>query len=76
MSEQNFSDAEGNAADVAKAGAELAAAAVQPVAFGQLGRGVKAESARKLVSEAAARGELLSGTDAVARVAGARQIAA
>ena len=35
-----------------------------------------AESARKLVSEAAARGELLSVTDAVARVAGARQIAA
>lgn len=48
MSEQNFSDAEWNAADVAKAGADLAAAAVQPVTFGQLGPGVKAESARNL----------------------------
>ncbi|MBL9077458.1 MAG: flagellar motor switch protein FliN [Planctomycetes bacterium] len=37
-----------NAADVAKASAELAAAAVQPVAFGQLGPGTKAEQARNL----------------------------
>lgn len=48
MSEQNYSEADWNAADVAKAGADLAAAAVQPVAFGQLGPGAKAESARNL----------------------------
>lgn len=48
MSEENLSDPDWSAADVAKAGADLAAAAVQPVAFGQLGPGVTAESARNL----------------------------
>lgn len=37
-----------DATEIAKAGAELAAAAVQPVAFGQLGPGQKAEAARNL----------------------------
>ena len=36
------------AADVAKASADLAAAAVQPVSFGQLGPGVKADGTRNL----------------------------
>lgn len=48
MSEQNETDAGWDAAEVAKAGADLAAAAVQPVAFGQLGPGAKAEAARNL----------------------------
>jgi len=48
MSERHETDAGWSAADVAKAGADLAAAAVQPVAFGQLGPGAKAESARNL----------------------------
>ena len=43
-----FSETDWNAADVAKAGAELASAAVQPVAFGQLGPGAKADAARNL----------------------------
>jgi flagellar motor switch protein FliN/FliY len=37
-----------NAADVAKAGADLASAAVQPVAFGQLGAGTKQGENRNL----------------------------
>lgn len=45
---QQFPDADWNAADVAQAGAELAAAAVQPVAFGQLPAGQKADTARNL----------------------------
>ncbi|MBL8750670.1 MAG: flagellar motor switch protein FliN [Planctomycetes bacterium] len=45
---QQFPDADWNAADVAHAGAELAAAAVQPVAFGQLPQGQKADTARNL----------------------------
>ena len=36
------------AGDLAKAGADLAAAAVQPVSFGQLGQGVKGEGQRNL----------------------------
>jgi flagellar motor switch protein FliN/FliY len=40
-----FPNDEGN---VARAAAELAAAAVQPVAFGQLGQGVRAEGSRNL----------------------------
>lgn len=36
------------AADVAGASADMAAAAVQPVAFGQLGAGVKGDSTRNL----------------------------
>jgi len=36
-----FSDSSWNAAEVAKAGADLALAAVQPVSFGQLGTGPK-----------------------------------
>jgi flagellar motor switch protein FliN len=36
------------AGELAKAGADLAAAAVQPVAFGQLGQGVKGEGNRNL----------------------------
>ncbi len=36
------------AADVAGASADMAAAAVQPVAFGQLGTGVKGDSTRNL----------------------------
>jgi flagellar motor switch protein FliN/FliY len=36
------------AAEVAKAGAEVAAAAVQPVAFGQLGPGARADQPRNL----------------------------
>lgn len=38
---QEFQEGGWNAADVAKAGADLAAAAVQPVSFGQLGPGTK-----------------------------------
>lgn len=45
---QDLSDADWNASSVAQAGAELAAAAVQPVAFGQLGPGQKSESTRNL----------------------------
>lgn len=46
---QQFSDNDWNAAaNVAQAGAELAAAAVQPVAFGQLGAGQKGETSRNL----------------------------
>lgn len=45
---QEFPDADWNAAGVAQAGAELAAAAVQPVAFGQLPPGHKAEQTRNL----------------------------
>jgi len=46
---QQFSDNDWNAAaNVAQAGAELAAAAVQPVAFGQLGAGQKSETSRNL----------------------------
>ena len=45
---QDFPDADWNAAGVARAGADLAAAAVQPVAFGQLGTGQKGESSRNL----------------------------
>jgi flagellar motor switch protein FliN len=45
---QEFPDADWNAAGVAQAGAELAAAAVQPVAFGQLGPGQKNDTARNL----------------------------
>ncbi len=46
-STQNQGDMWG-AADVAKASAEMAAAAVQPVAFGQLGPGVKGDTSRNL----------------------------
>jgi flagellar motor switch protein FliN/FliY len=45
---QEFASGDWGAANVAQAGAELAAAAVQPVAFGQLGPGVKADGARNL----------------------------
>jgi len=46
---QQFSDNDWNAAaNVAQAGAELAAAAVQPVAFGQLGPGQKNDTSRNL----------------------------
>jgi len=38
---KDFTTGDWNAADVAQAGADLAAAAVQPVSFGQLGAGVK-----------------------------------
>lgn len=38
---KDFTTGDWNAADVAHAGADLAAAAVQPVSFGQLGAGVK-----------------------------------
>jgi len=40
--------ADWNAADVAQAGADLAAAAVQPVAFGQLGAGAKSSENKNL----------------------------
>ncbi len=43
-----FSDADWNATGVAQAGAELAAAAVQPVVFGQLGNGPKGDGKRNL----------------------------
>ncbi len=45
---QQFPDADWNAADVAQAGAELAAAAVQPVSFGQLPQGQRADTSRNL----------------------------
>ena len=45
---QDFPAGDWNATDVAQAGAELAAAAVQPVAFGQLGNGAKAGEAKNL----------------------------
>lgn len=45
---QAFPDGEWGAAKVAQAGAELAAEAVQPVAFGQLGPGTKGDAARNL----------------------------
>lgn len=45
---QAFSEGGWDAAKVAQAGAELAAAAVQPVAFGQLGPSAKADAARNL----------------------------
>jgi flagellar motor switch protein FliN/FliY len=41
-------ESEWGATNVAQAGAELAAAAVQPVAFGQLGTGVKGDGRRNL----------------------------
>ncbi|MBL8731155.1 MAG: flagellar motor switch protein FliN [Planctomycetes bacterium] len=44
----DFGDAAFDAAKVAQAGAELAAAAVQPVAFGQLGLGTAGDNARNL----------------------------
>jgi flagellar motor switch protein FliN len=45
MSQQdNPGDPWGDASDVMKASADVAAAAVQPVAFGQLGPGVKGDS--------------------------------
>ncbi len=44
----DFGDAAFDAAKVAQAGAELAAAAVQPVAFGQLGLGAAGDNARNL----------------------------
>lgn len=44
----DFVDTAFDAARVAQAGAELAAAAVQPVAFGQLGLGAAGENARNL----------------------------
>lgn len=43
-----FSDSSWDATKVAEAGAELAAAAVQPVAFGQLGPGQKGDGNRNL----------------------------
>jgi len=43
-----FSDSSWNSAEVAKAGADLAAAAVQPVSFGQLGPGPKAGENKNL----------------------------
>jgi flagellar motor switch protein FliN len=43
-----FSDSSWDAPKIAEAGAELAAAAVQPVAFGQLGAGQKGDSNRNL----------------------------
>lgn len=45
---QEFSDGEWNAGEVAQAGAELASAAVQPVAFGQLGVGTRAADSKNL----------------------------
>jgi flagellar motor switch protein FliN/FliY len=45
---QEFSDGEWNAGEVAQAGAELASAAVQPVAFGQLGAGARASDSKNL----------------------------
>jgi flagellar motor switch protein FliN/FliY len=46
--DSEFSDDAFDAAKIAQAGAELAAAAVQPVSFGQLGPGNKADNARNL----------------------------
>ncbi len=43
-----FSESDWGATKVAQAGAELAAAAVQPVAFGQLGAGLKNDTSRNL----------------------------
>lgn len=45
---QEFQEGGWNAADVAKAGADLAAAAVQPVSFGQLGPGQKSSDNKNL----------------------------
>ena len=45
---QEFPDTDWNAAGVAQAGAELAAAAVQPVAFGQLAPGETSDTSRNL----------------------------
>lgn len=45
---QDFPAGDWNAADVAQAGADLAAAAVQPVAFGQLGAGQKGGESKNL----------------------------
>jgi flagellar motor switch protein FliN/FliY len=45
---QPFSDADWGADKVAQAGAELAAAAVQPVTFGQLGSGPKGDGKANL----------------------------
>ena len=45
---QTFPDTEWNAAGVARAGADLAAAAVQAVSFGQLGAGQQGEAQRNL----------------------------
>jgi flagellar motor switch protein FliN len=45
---QDFSDGDWNAGEVAQAGADLASAAVQQVAFGQLGPGVKAGDSKNL----------------------------
>ena len=46
---QSFPDTEWNAAGVARAGADLAAAAAQAVTFGQLGAGKQADLYSKLV---------------------------
>ena len=48
MTEEHDSTDGWNAAEVAQAGADLAAAAVQPVAFGQLGPGTKGDASRNL----------------------------
>ena len=45
---QDFQEGGWNAAEVAKAGADLAAAAVQPVSFGQLGPGRKPSDNKNL----------------------------
>jgi len=45
---QSFPDTEWNAAGVARAGADLAAAAVQAVTFGQLGAGEQGDGKRNL----------------------------
>jgi len=45
---QDFQEGAWSAADVAKAGADLAAAAVQPVSFGQLGPGQKSGDNKNL----------------------------
>jgi flagellar motor switch protein FliN/FliY len=45
---QEFQEGGWPAADVAKAGADLAAAAVQPVSFGQLGQGQKSSDNKNL----------------------------
>jgi flagellar motor switch protein FliN/FliY len=45
---QDFPSGDWDPAQVAQVGAELAAAAVQPVAFGQLGPGVKGDGNRNL----------------------------
>jgi flagellar motor switch protein FliN/FliY len=46
--QKSADDAWAAAGDVAKAGAELAAAAVQPVSFGQLGPGKRGDAQRNL----------------------------